>query len=77
MYIKIIILFEYLFRWEFRTADHDIKFGVECFEDTGIKTTPIETHRVNCHQSDEIGVLQCLSPCTCEQIIFNNPILFD
>lgn len=48
-------------RWEFRTAGHDIKFGVKRqLEATGEKNVEIELARVASHQLDEEGFISCI-----------------
>ncbi|CAG9772686.1 unnamed protein product [Ceutorhynchus assimilis] len=49
-------------RWEFRTEDHDIRFGIT-LKDADGNTTPAVRHgRVSSHQIDENGVLACQAP---------------
>ncbi|XP_026827652.1 SEC14-like protein 2 isoform X2 [Ooceraea biroi] len=58
--------------WEFRSEDHDIKFGI-LKKDTanGTRTEVIPLRRVASHQSDEVGVLTCETPAT-YSIVFDN-----
>ncbi|XP_028050292.1 SEC14-like protein 2 isoform X2 [Monomorium pharaonis] len=58
--------------WEFRSEDHDIKFGILKKDDTnGTKTEVIPIRRVASHQSDEIGVLTCENQTT-YSLVFDN-----
>ncbi|KAH0954641.1 hypothetical protein HN011_003763 [Eciton burchellii] len=58
--------------WEFRSEDHDIKFGILKKDSTnGTKTEVIPIRRVAAHQMDEIGVLTCETPAT-YSIVFDN-----
>lgn len=54
------------FSWEFRTEDHDIKFGILKNDTNGTKKEIIPVRRVAAHQLDEIGILTCDVPATCE-----------
>lgn len=62
----------FLNRWEFKTFDHDIRFGVMRKNDlTGDISNEIELARVASHQLDEEGFITCLPDCTCK---FNRTI---
>lgn len=52
--------------WEFRSEDHDIKFGIIKKNNTGEKIEIIPIHRVAAHQIDEVGVITCEEPATCK-----------
>lgn len=59
-------------RWEFRTVDHDIRFGVRYVNDrTGAETVEVELGRVSSHQLDEIGFVACQPDCT-YHVLFDN-----
>lgn len=59
-------------RWEFRTVDHDIRFGVRYVNDrTGEETVEVELGRVSSHQLDEVGFVACQPGCT-YHVIFDN-----
>lgn len=59
-------------RWEFRTHDHDIKFGVQRKnEATGESNVEIEAARVASHQLDEEGFITCLPGWT-YTVVFDN-----
>ncbi|KAG5322252.1 S14L2 protein, partial [Pseudoatta argentina] len=58
--------------WEFRSEDHDIKFGILKKDMTnGKKIEVIPIRRVASHQSDEIGLLTCETPTT-YYVVFDN-----
>lgn len=57
--------------WEFRTEDHDIKFGIVKKGTDGANTDIVPLRRVAAHQMEEIGVLNCEVPAT-YGIIFDN-----
>lgn len=57
--------------WEFRSEDHDIKFGIVKKNNSGEKIEVIPIHRVAAHQLDEVGVLTCEEPATCESQYFS------
>ncbi|XP_066596656.1 SEC14-like protein 2 isoform X2 [Prorops nasuta] len=57
--------------WEFRTEDHDIKFGILKKNKNGKDEDVIPVHRVAAHQLEEIGVLTCEEPTT-YSIVFDN-----
>lgn len=61
-----MLIVQYTSRWEFRSEDHDIKFGIMCKDVNGIESTAVPLHKVNSHQSDEIGVITCPAPATCK-----------
>lgn len=55
------------FRWEFRTFDHDIRFGIKRInEKTGEQNIEIDMKRVASHQLDEEGFITCQPDWTCE-----------
>lgn len=58
-------------RWDFRTDDHDIKFGLTCRNEEGIESVVIPLHRVNCQDINEVGVINCDYPAT-YTVIFDN-----
>ncbi|KZC13323.1 SEC14-like protein 2 [Dufourea novaeangliae] len=60
-----------LLSWEFRTEDHDIKFGIIKIETNGSKKEVIPVRRVAAHQLDEIGILTCEVPAT-YSVVFDN-----
>lgn len=57
--------------WEFRSEDHDIKFGIIKKNNSGEKIEIIPIHRVAAHQIDEVGVLTCEEPAT-YSVVFDN-----
>ncbi|XP_012277887.1 SEC14-like protein 2 [Orussus abietinus] len=57
--------------WEFKTENHDIKFGVIKKNNDGIQNEVIPLHRVAAHQMEEIGVLPCDAPAT-YSVVFDN-----
>ncbi|XP_069672374.1 SEC14-like protein 4 [Periplaneta americana] len=60
-----------ILKWEFRSEGHDIKFGIICKDMDGNETIPVPIHRVNSHQSEEVGVITCPAPAT-YTLIFDN-----
>lgn len=59
-------------RWEFRTFDHDIRFGVRYVNGrTGEEAVEVELARVASHQLDEIGFIDCHPGCT-YSVVFDN-----
>jgi len=61
-----------MYSWEFRSEDHDIKFGIlKKNGENGTKTEVIPLRRVPAHQMDEIGVLTCETPATCKFTSFD------
>ncbi|XP_076160129.1 SEC14-like protein 2 isoform X3 [Ptiloglossa arizonensis] len=60
-----------LLSWEFRTEDHDIKFGILKNDTNGTKKEIIPVRRVAAHQLDEIGILTCDVPAT-YSVVFDN-----
>lgn len=55
------------FRWDFRTFDHDIRFGIKRIDGaTGEDTIEIPLNRVSSHQMDEVGFITCQPNCTCK-----------
>lgn len=54
------------YSWEFRTENHDIKFGIVKKDDNGMQKEVKPMRRVAAHQLDEIGILTCEVPSTCE-----------
>ncbi|XP_076673921.1 SEC14-like protein 2 [Andrena cerasifolii] len=60
-----------LLSWEFRTEDHDIKFGIVKKDTNGKKKEIIPIKRVAAHQLDEIGILTCETPAT-YSVVFDN-----
>lgn len=61
--------------WEFRTEDHDIKFGIMRKTKEGGKTEIIPIHRVSAHQMDEIGVVTCEGSSTCNYYLLHISLL--
>ncbi|KAH0561878.1 SEC14-like protein 2 [Cotesia glomerata] len=58
--------------WEFKTEDHDIKFGiVKQNNNSGEKIEVVPVHRVAAHQLEEVGVLTCEDFST-YSIVFDN-----
>lgn len=54
-------------RWEFRTFDHDIRFGIKRVnEKTGEQNIEVEMKRVASHQLDEEGIIACQPDWTCK-----------
>lgn len=65
--ICLVLTNNFLNRWEFKTFNHDIRFGVKRKNDqTGDVTNEIELARVASHQLDEDGFITCLPDCTCK-----------
>lgn len=57
----------FLHRWEFRTFDHDVRFGIKRInEKTGEQNIEVEMKRVASHQLDEEGFITCQPDWTCE-----------
>lgn len=57
-------------KWEFRTFEHDIRFGIRCKNnktDETIDEVPLK--RVASHQLNEIGFIPCQPNCTCKFIL--------
>lgn len=52
--------------WEFRTEDHDIRFGILKKDTNGTQKEVIPMKRVAAHQLEEIGILTCEVPATCK-----------
>ncbi|XP_034942104.1 SEC14-like protein 4 [Chelonus insularis] len=61
--------------WEFRTDDHDIKFGITKNNENGEQSEIVPLHRVPAHQLDEIGVLTCEDLAT-YSVVFDNTYSF-
>lgn len=62
-----------IFRWEFKTIDHDIRFGIKMVNDqTGEENVEIPLHRVASHELDEEGLIHCQKDCTCNETFRNN-----
>ncbi|XP_057322215.1 SEC14-like protein 2 [Microplitis mediator] len=57
--------------WEFKTEDHDIKFGIIKKNDSGEKIEVVPVHRVAAHQLEEVGVLTCEDFST-YSVVFDN-----
>lgn len=51
-------------RWDFKTEDHDIRFGITLKDSDGKTSPAIQHRRVASHEIDESGVLACQSPAT-------------
>lgn len=57
----------YYFRWCFHSEGHDIKFGILSKDEDGKEIVIIPAHRVACHQTEEVGVINCTTaPATCK-----------
>lgn len=55
------------FRWDFRTFDHDIRFGIKRVNNkTGEENIEVPLQRVASHQLDEEGFITCQKDCTCK-----------
>lgn len=60
------LIFVIYARWEFKTFDHDIRFGIKRVNDkTGEENIEIELRRVASHQLDEEGYIACQQDWTC------------
>ncbi|KOC67182.1 SEC14-like protein 2 [Habropoda laboriosa] len=57
--------------WEFRTENHDIRFGIVKKDNNGSYKEVIPMRRVAAHQLDEIGILNCEVPAT-YSVVFDN-----
>lgn len=56
-------------KWEFKTYDHDIRFGIKCTNvKTGEETEEVPYKRVASHQLDEIGFIACQQDCSCKEL---------
>lgn len=65
--MKIHNLFSFtIFRWEFRTEDFDIGFGVSRKVKKGEEEVLLPMQRVNSQLVTEEGYLVCTEPGTCE-----------
>lgn len=54
-------------RWEFKTFDHDIRFGIKRVDDkTGDENIEIDMKRVASHQLEEEGFITCQPGCICK-----------
>lgn len=63
---------DYLLKWEFKTIDHDIRFGIKMVNDqTGEENIEIPLHRVASHELDEEGLINCQKDCT-YHVLFDN-----
>ncbi|XP_068085642.1 SEC14-like protein 2 isoform X2 [Anabrus simplex] len=60
-----------LLKWEFRSENHDIKFGILCTDMDGKETEAVPLQRVTSQQMDEIGMITCQGPAT-YTVIFDN-----
>ncbi|XP_055612040.1 SEC14-like protein 2 [Uranotaenia lowii] len=59
-------------KWEFRTYDHDIKFGIKCInKKTQESTIEVPLKRVASHQVDESGFITCQPGCS-YSVLFDN-----
>uniref|UniRef100_A0A1L8DYS2 Putative phosphatidylinositol transfer protein sec14 n=1 Tax=Nyssomyia neivai TaxID=330878 RepID=A0A1L8DYS2_9DIPT len=59
-------------KWEFRTYEHDIRFGIKCQNDkTGEVTEEVPLKRVASHQLDEVGFITCHPNCK-YFVVFDN-----
>lgn len=55
------------FRWEFRTYDHDIRFGIKRIDEkTGEENIEVDMKRVASHQLDEEGYIACQPDWKCK-----------
>lgn len=57
--------------WEFRTENHDIRFGIVKKDNNGTRKEVLPMRRVAAHQLDEIGILTCEVPAT-YSVVFDN-----
>ncbi|XP_055377016.1 SEC14-like protein 2 [Condylostylus longicornis] len=61
-----------ILRWEFRTFEHDIKFGIRSIDNkTQEKLDEVPLGRVSSHEIDEIGFINC-RPNTKYIVVFDN-----
>ncbi|XP_050304373.1 SEC14-like protein 2 [Anthonomus grandis grandis] len=51
-------------RWDFKTEDHDIRFGITLKDADGNASPAVRHTRVSSHEIDESGVLACQAPAT-------------
>ncbi|CAH1280313.1 unnamed protein product [Diabrotica balteata] len=51
-------------KWDFKTDEHDIKFGITLKDENGVESPVVRHRRVASHQIDESGVIACQSPAT-------------
>lgn len=58
-------------KWDFRTEDHDIKFGIIYRNSEGVENHVISLHKVNSHMVSEVGAVNCEYPAT-YTVIFDN-----
>lgn len=66
---SVVFFFFSQFRWEFRTFDHDIRFGIKRVHDkSGEQNIEIDMKRVASHQLDEEGFITCQPDWTCKYI---------
>lgn len=59
-----------LFRWQFKTEGHDIKFGILATDSENIQTVMVPVKKVSCHEFEEIGVIKCKYPGECNYFSF-------
>lgn len=55
-----------MYSWDFRTEDHDIKFGINNRNDEGVEKVVVPVHKVNSHIVNEVGMVNCEYPSTCK-----------
>lgn len=54
------------YSWDFRTEDYDIKFGILKEDTSGMKTEVVPITKIAAHKLNEIGIVTCDKPATCE-----------
>jgi hypothetical protein len=56
-----------IFRWDFKTEGHDIKFGVRAVNTkTGEKFNEVDLKRVASHETEETGFITCQAGHKCK-----------
>jgi hypothetical protein len=54
-------------RWDFKTEQHDIKFGVRAVNlQTGEKFNELDLKRIAAHETEEAGAITCQANHRCE-----------
>jgi hypothetical protein len=65
--LVIIILNDHTFRWDFKTHQHDIRFGIRAVNtQTGEKINEVELRRIEASANDETGFITCQANHRCE-----------
>ena len=54
------------YRWEYRTEDYDISFGIKLRQPDGTTTDIVPAKKVTCHMIPEDGSVVCEQTGTCE-----------